>query len=88
MSDEILKKLDRIEGKLDVNTEATIRNAEQLKANTASLVEHIRRTDLLEQRVDPVEKDVVRGRFLITILGAATAVVGAVAGILRWFGKI
>lgn len=45
------KRLDRIDGKIDKLAEISTANAIKLAENTNSLIEHMRRTELLEEEV-------------------------------------
>lgn len=73
------KKLDQIQE--DV-TEIKVTMAR----NTASLELHMRRSDLLEQKIEPLEKHVnmVNGALkLLSLLGIITAIVAAIYGMIK-----
>ncbi len=77
--DRLYAKLDVIEQKLDENTRQTI-------DNTASLREHMRRTELLENRVKPLEEHVVQMRVLVPAIAFLGALIGVFVAIrqLLW----
>ncbi len=50
------KKLDKIEEKIDSVNEKLAKTNEILAVNTESLKHHILRTQMLEERVEPLEK--------------------------------
>lgn len=53
-----IKEVRTIQTKLECNT----------AANTNSLIEHMKRTELLEKRVDEVEKPIIGKKYLLNIL--------------------
>lgn len=57
MSTHMLKELDRFADKQDRIYERIIEQNETLIRNTVSLEEHVKRTNLLEDKVSHVEKD-------------------------------
>lgn len=70
--------LERIETKLDRVSDTLSGQAVTLARNTVSLEDHVRRTNLLEARVEPLT--VAHQRWVGA--GKAFAVVGAVIGVL------
>lgn len=98
MSDELIKmlssRLDRIDGHTR-EMAAHGANVDVTLARQAVLLEeHIRRTNLLEQRVEqeardaaetlaPIKRHVEGLQFLLKVVGAATAVVGLIGGVLK-----
>ena len=72
-------KLDRIEQTLATMNVTLAVNTEQLK-------EHMRRTQLLEQKLEPVEKHVARVDGIIKFLGVVGVIVGIVAGVIKIAG--
>ena len=69
----------RIEKKID-QIQESIKNIEvTLAVNTASLQTHIKRTDLLEEKLEPVEKHVERINGILKFIGF----IGIVAGIVK-----
>ena len=75
-------KLDRIlENVAEINT--------TLKFQAKQLEEHIKRTNILEERVKPIEEHVV---FIQKLIKLATAIIplsgGLITGILKLLGKI
>jgi hypothetical protein len=81
MSERMEKKIDTILEKVH-NIDLT------LTSQHASLVHHIKRTDLLEAKVEPLEKHVtiVNGIFKAAI--AASAIAASVLGVLKVIGKL
>jgi len=78
--DGINKKLDIINDKLgEVNV--------TLAVNTASLIEHTRRTANLEDRVDPLEKGHAMFIGAMKLCGAIAAFATVVEVCLKLFGK-
>lgn len=69
--------MDRFDEKLDKIVEQIIEINMTMAKNTASLDEHIRRTNILEEKLEPVEKHVLMvnsiTKFLITLTGLAAA---------------
>lgn len=71
--------MERLEEKLDKIVEQIAEINVTMARNTASLDEHIRRTNMLEEKLEPVEKHVIMvngaAKLLMGLLGlAATAV--------------
>jgi hypothetical protein len=60
----------------DLNTIATVRNS-------VSLDEHMRRTVLLEAAVIPLQRDMVRVRFIVPVITGIGAICGAIYGVLH-----
>ena len=85
--DILVSRLDKLEYKQDKVFETAHKIDKTVVQNTADLQEHMRRTDLLERRVeqvaqdlDPVKKHVGRVKWLV---GAAIVAIG-VAAKLGW----
>jgi cob(I)alamin adenosyltransferase len=77
------ERLERIEQQLIVIRET-------LAVNTHSLQEHMRRTDLLERRLDqqandlkPVREHVIRVDAILKALGALAALAGVAASLIK-----
>ena len=77
--ERIADKLDRISDRLN-KIDVTL--AEQ----HVSLKEHIRRTELLEGKLEPVETHVARVDGALRLLGVLSLLVGIAAGILKVVG--
>lgn len=76
-------KIDKLDEKVD-QVNLTLAKIEiTLGVNTQSLVEHIKRTNLLEEKLEPVEKHVtnvnVIGKFLMGALGVIATIAGIYA---------
>lgn len=81
MSIDMDKRLERIENKLDDTNEHLSAIDKTLAAQHVSLVEHIKRSDMLEKKLAPVEKHVamVEGALkLIGVLATIAAIVEAI----------
>ena len=51
LEDRVNKRLDKVEDKIDKLADISAANAVKLAENTASLIDHIRRTELLEEEI-------------------------------------
>lgn len=72
--ERILDKLDKLDDRLN-NIDKTLVKQEE------NLAEHMRRTDLLEKKFEPVEDHVKH----VTGIGKAIAFIGVIAGIVKVF---
>lgn len=82
------KRLDRLEGKIDKTLDSIAAIDKTLAAQHVSLLDHIRRTELLEAAIQPLEKRMERVKgvgffltFAVTIFGG----IGTVLGIASYF---
>lgn len=75
-------KFNRIEGKIDSISERLNSIDVTLVAQHESLKYHIRRTDLLEKAVEPINKHVNMVAGAMKLLAVILAVMGAVEGIV------
>jgi len=74
-------KLENIDGRLDkIDIHLAVYN-EQLK-------EHIRRTNILETKVEPIERHVIALQGLAKALGLASVALGVALSLLKLLGKI
>ena len=81
---------DRLEAKLDKITDKISSIDSTLAAQHQSLVEHIRRTELLETRIEPIEKDIIKVKGAASLLGyivGSLTVLAAIAEILGYLTK-
>ncbi len=79
-------RFDRLEEKIDSINEKLNKNNEILAINTFQLTEHIKRTALLENRVDPLEKGYMHANGVIkffVLIGVVGAVVQVVMSIFK-----
>lgn len=83
MSDKVEKKLDAVEEKLDKITEHLSSIDVTLAVNTASLVEHVKRTNLLEAELKPVSKHVVMMESAFKIIGVVGSAAAFILGCLK-----
>lgn len=101
LEEKMDKRLDRLDDKLDKLTEQSAANAVKLAENTSSLIDHMRRTELLEEQLNKHEKDnekleesvefMVKFPKFIYLFGKwltmASAVVGFIYGMVKLFIK-
>lgn len=76
-------KLNKIEEKVDVIVEKLHNIDKTLERNTASLEMHIKRTDLLEAKLKPVEDHVAALNGGLKALGVISLIVGIFAAIFK-----
>lgn len=77
---------DRVEKKLDKIAEDITEIKVTLAGQHVSLVEHVRRTNLLEKKIEPIQKhvDYIQGGIkLILLLGGVAAIIEAVSICLK-----
>lgn len=82
------QRLNRVEEKLDSVKDAIAEINVTLAAQHESLKEHMRRTALLEHRMEPVERHVLALNGIVKIIGALSVAVGLIAGIVNLLSKI
>ena len=80
MSEE--KRLDRIEAKVDKILEHQAESSATLAAQHVSLSEHIRRTRLLEDKLEPVENHVNMVQGGLKLVGGLILLATGVEGIV------
>lgn len=78
------ENLRRLEDKLDKVSDSISSIDVTLGKQSVSLEEHIRRTELLEERMKPVEAHVIFISGMTKLILAIATVAGAVAAILEW----
>jgi uncharacterized ion transporter superfamily protein YfcC len=76
------KKLDRLEDKVDKIQESLASIDKTLAVNTESLIVHIKRTNILEANLKPVEKHVERVNGIVKFL----LFLGGTAGLIKLIG--
>lgn len=81
MTKMIAEQLTNIDKRLDVVSETLIRQE-------ATLAEHVRRTNLLEQKLEPVEKHVAQVNGALKLIGLGSVLCGILVAILQMLGKI
>ena len=77
----VFKKLDQLDSRLDSIDVTLARQEENLK-------EHMRRTDLLENEMRPIQKHVAQWEGGLKILGFVSIAISILLGILKIFYKI
>lgn len=92
MSDEkldlILQKLDKIDDRQDIVEKTLIRHEMLHERNTLSLEEHIRRTELLETKLDSVELDIEPIKRHVVKVNAVIAVLGVLGAIILGLNEL
>ncbi len=73
----VLARLDKIDDRLDESNATHVRN-------TTTLEHHVRRTDLLEAQIAPLQTHVA----VVAALGKTFALVGTLVGILVGIAKL
>lgn len=87
MDKRIEEKIDKI---IEIQTDMKVTLAGQavtLTSQHEDLQEHMRRTNLLEAQIKPIEKHVHMMQGAMKFLGAVAVVVGIIEGILKLLGK-
>jgi hypothetical protein len=91
MDDElklIIKQLDRMEAK-DLKIEERLDSIDlTLAKQEIILAEHVKRSNLLEARLVPIEKSQIVIHGLFKIIGVASTVVGLAVGVLKLLRKL
>ncbi len=82
--DDLVITVNRIADNVDHIKELSIRNAVMLDKNTIDVAEHIKRTNLLEAKVQTALFPIQLGKFIVAFL----SFVGTICAILRYLGKI
>ena len=82
----IIQRLDRIESKVDKVDERINFIDRTLAVNTESLIQHMRRTSLIEADIKPIKIHVHRVEGALKLFGLISLLVGIAAGLLKIFG--
>lgn len=80
-------RLERVEEKLDKVVEHISSIDVTLAKQHISLKDHIRRTELLEQQVEPIKKHVNMVQGALKLIGLVSVCLGIVELILKLVGK-
>jgi len=80
-------QLDRLEEKLDKMIEKTASIDVTLAKQSVILDEHVKRSNLLEAKLAPVERHVAVVHGILKLIGVLTALVGAIKGFLTLKGS-
>lgn len=81
----VIKKLDKIEDKVD-KLDGRLDSAEKVAVKQeANLAEHMRRTELLENDLKPVKKHVAMVNGGLKLLGIISLIIGIIAGLMKIF---
>lgn len=75
------KKLEQIENKIDKLSDRLGSIDVTLAKQHESLKDHIRRTEILEDAIDPIQKHVLMVNSMTKIIGAVILAIGALEGI-------
>ena len=81
LAKEILHKIDSLDKNVDEINVTLAVQAEQLKI-------HIKRTEMLETELKPIQQHVNRVNALMLLLAGILALIGAVEGILKIFNLL
>lgn len=81
----IEEKVEKLDEKLDKVSERLNSIDITLAVNTESLVEHIKRTNLLEAELKPVSKHVIMMETGFKIVGIICSVLAFLAGVVKVF---
>lgn len=79
----VIVKLDGIKEDVSEIKVHVAKHAVILEAQHEQLKEHIKRTNLLEQKLEPVEKHVARVDGALRLLGGIAAAIAALAGLVK-----
>lgn len=79
------ERIDRLEDKIDKVSEVLVCIDKTLVKQEENLKEHMRRTNLLEQALEPVENHVSNVTFLFKFFTGCIAILGVLIGILKLF---
>lgn len=79
----IIEKLEKLDSRID-NIDITLAKQSVILENQhASLEVHIKRTDLLEAKLEPVEKHVDMVAGALKLIGLIGAMIGIITGLLK-----
>lgn len=82
----VLSKLDKIDSKIE-NVDSRLNEMDKtLVKQELNLAEHMRRTDLLENKLEPVEKHVERMQGALKLVVIIGTIVGIAVGIAKLLG--
>ena len=76
---------DRVDAKLDKISDHIANIDITLAKQEVSLKEHIRRTDILEAKVLPIEKNFIMAKGVLQFIGVIALFIGIIEGLLRIF---
>jgi hypothetical protein len=82
-----ITRFDKLEEKIDKIDDKLLTMSTWIQRNAVSLEEHMRRTDLLEKKLEPVEDHVAKVTAGLKILTWAVGIVLAIAGLWISFAK-
>lgn len=81
--DDVRKSLDEIKNNIKEINSSMREIDKTLVKQEAQLAEHIRRTNLLESKIEPVEKHIHMVNGALKLLGILSIVVGIIASIFK-----
>jgi len=76
---------DWLEGKFNKITDIQAEQAKTLERQVVTLEEHVKRTNLLEEKLAPVERHVAMVNGALKVVGAIATLAGAATGIAKLF---
>ena len=77
-------KLDRIEEKLSLISDTTIRQQVTLENLTRSVEEHVRRSNLLEESIKPLQAHASRVDGVLKFLGLVSTLTMIAGSVWKW----
>lgn len=83
LMDRLEAKLDKLDEKLDRVVVTQAKHEVTLEGQAKVLVEHMRRTELAENRLIPIEKHVTVIHGGLRAVGAAATIASAIMGLLK-----
>lgn len=83
-----MDKQDKLETKIDLITDRLNSIDVTLAKQSVILEEHVKRTNLLEDKIAPVEKHVLVLHAVFKMIGALAMMGGGVHSILHWLLKV
>lgn len=81
------KSFKRLEDKLDKLDERLDNIDKTMIRNTVSLEDHIRRTEILEEKIDPIEKQISQVQGALKFTGIVALIAGLIASLAKINGK-
>ena len=79
---DIKNSVEKIDKKVDAVDKKVVKQEITLARNTDSLEFHIKRTNLAEQKIDEIEKDILTIKVSYKTVVVVASVIGAIVGII------
>lgn len=81
---DLEKRLDRVEGKIDLMTDRLGSIDTTLAAQHEVLKEHIRRTEILEEDVKPIKAHVAMISGVLKFIGLLVPIAALIVSVFQW----